>query len=225
MGGAVKNAGNRLSKRFFTRVISTAIGLTLVVLALVWIRAFFASKHAYQAGEGYFNKQQHIEAITFFDRSIHWYTPFNPYVHKSAQRLWEICTHAEQQGDIPLALMAARTIRRGFLAARSFYTPGRDWLDRCDAKIPLLMNQGLKGQRLRGAAEISSPPQPSPEPNVLWTLILEVGLIGWIGSAIGFLILSLRGGQTVQLRSGAAIFWGTMVIVFYTMWIVGMIRA
>ena len=225
VGATVKNAGNRMSKRAFTRVIIIAVGLSLVVLALVWIRAFFVSMHAYQEGEGDFKKQQHIKAITFFDRSIHWYTPFNPYVHKSAQRLWEIGTQAEQQGDIPLALIATRTIRRGFLAARSFYTPGRDWIDRCDAKIASLVDQGSKDQRMRGAAEVSLPPQASPEPNVFWTIILEVGLIGWIGSAIGFLMLSIISGQTVRFSSGTAIFWGILVVVFYAMWIVGMMRA
>jgi hypothetical protein len=219
MGDAVKNAGDRSSKKPFTRVIAIAIGLTLVVLALVSMRAFFESMHAYREGEGYFEKQQYVKAITFFDRSIHWYAPFNLYVHKSAQRLWEIGALAEQQGDIALALIATRTIRRGFLAARSFYTPGRNWIDRCDVRIASLMAQDL-------SARISLPPQASPpEPNVLWTLVLEVGLIGWVGSAIGFLILSLRGGQTVSLRSGAAIFWGIMVVVFYAMWIVGMMRA
>jgi hypothetical protein len=215
MGDAVKNAENHSSTKPFTRVISIAIGLTLVVLALVWIRAFFVSMHAYQEGEGYLKNQQHIKAITFFDRSIHWYAPLNPYAHKSAQRLWEIGTHAEKQGDIGLALIATRTIRRGFLAARSFYTPGRNWIERCDAKIASLMAQDLP-------SKVSLPPT---EPNVSWTLILEIGLIGWIGSAFGFLTLSLRGGQTVRLRSRAAIFWGIMVIVFYAMWIVGMTRA
>ncbi|MBW1742848.1 MAG: hypothetical protein JRJ47_05380 [Deltaproteobacteria bacterium] len=225
MSGVVKNPGNRLSKRPFTRVISAAICLTLVVLALVWTRAFFVSMHAYQEGERYFKKQQHIKAITFFDRSIHWYTPLNPYVHKSAQRLWEICAQAEQQGDAQLALIATRTIRRGFLAARSFYTPGRDWIDRCDAKIASLMDQGTKARRLSDAAEVSLPTQATPQPSVFWTLILEVGFIGWIGSVIGFLMLSLTGGQTARLRSGTAIFWGIMVIIFYAMWIVGMMRA
>lgn len=225
MDGVVKPPGNRLSKRPFTKVISAAIGLILVVLALVWTRAFFVSMQAYQEGEGYFKKQQHIKAISFFDRSIHWYAPFNPYVHKSAQRLWEMCAQAEQQGDIQLALIATRTIRRGFLAARSFYTPGRDWIDRCDAKIASLMDQDSKARPLSGAAEVSSPPQATPEPNVFWTLILEVGFIGWIGSVIGFLMLSLTGGQTARLKSMAAIFWGIMVIIFYAMWIIGMMRA
>jgi hypothetical protein len=225
MDGVVKNPGNRLSKRLFTRVISAAIGLGLVVLALIWIRAFFVSMHAYQEGEEYFKRQQHTKAITFFDRSIHWYAPFNPYVHKSAQRLWEICTLAEQQGNISLALIATRTIRRGFLAARSFYTPGRDWIDRCDAKIASLMDQGSKTSRLGGAIEVPLPRQAGPEPNVFWTLILEIGFIGWIASVVCFLMLNLMGGQRVRFRSGSALFWGIMVIIFYAMWIVGMMQA
>jgi hypothetical protein len=38
-------------------------------------------------------------------------------------------------------------------------------------------------------------------------------------------MLSLRSGQTVRLKSVDAIFWGTMVVAFYAMWIVGMMRA
>jgi hypothetical protein len=201
------------------------IGVALVVLVLAWTRAFFTSMHAYQEGEGYAKQQDYIRAITFFDRAIHWYAPFNPYANKSAQRLWEIGALAERQGDIALALIATRTIRRGFLAARSFFTPGEDWIDRCDARIASLMDYGSKAHEPGSNAGPSSPQQASSEPNVFWTIILEVGFIGWIGSAIGFLMLCLRGGQTVSIKSGPAIFWGLMVVAFYAMWIVGMMRA
>jgi hypothetical protein len=214
-----------LSKGPLAKVISVALGLCLVLLTVVWIRAFYGSMHAYQEAEGYLRKQQFVKAITFFDRSIHWYTPFNPYVHKSAQRLWEICVRAEKEGEIQLALIAARTIRRGFLGARSFYTPGRDWIDRSDTKIAALMARTSGPQQRNSAAAISFPPQTEPGPDVFWTLILEVGLVGWIGSVIGFLMRSLTGGQTPKLKSGPAVFWGIMVLFFYTMWILGMIRS
>ena len=214
-----------MSQRPFKSIIFIAVGLCLLVLALVWARAFFVSMRAYHRGEGYLKRQQYVKAITFFDRAIHWYAPFNPYVNKSARRLWEISALAERQGDMPLALIATRTIRRGFLAARSFFTPGRDWINRCDARIASLMDHESKAREPGRDAGASLPRQASPAPSVFWTIVLEVGFIGWIGSAIGFLMLSLRGGQTVRLRSAPAIFWGLMVVAFYALWIIGMLRA
>jgi hypothetical protein len=181
--------------------------------------------HAYQQGAAYLEKHQYIKAITFFDRSIHWYTPFNPYISKSAQHLWEIGVKAEQQGDVQLALIAVRTIRRGFLGTRSFYVPGEHWISKCDRKIVSLMAKGSGGQDMKGNTALSFSTQRSQEPDVFWTLILEVGLLGWIGSAIGFLMYGLAKGQTPKLRSRSAIFWGVMIIIFYTLWIVGMVKA
>lgn len=207
------------------KAITVAVALCIVILAAVWVRAFYGSKHAHQQGEAYFANHEYINAITFFDRSIHWYTPFNPYVPKSAQRLWEICEQAQQRGDIHLALIAARTIRRGFLGARSFYVPGKDWITRSDRKIASLMGKGVSDQNTNRNAALSFSQQKSPEPDVFWTLVLEIGLFGWIGSVIGFLMRGLTNGATPKLRSRRAAFWGVMVIIFYALWIVGMVRS
>ncbi|NVL90205.1 MAG: hypothetical protein HWN69_04305 [Desulfobacterales bacterium] len=208
------------------KVISVAVGLCFVVLVMIWARAFYGSTRAYHEGEAYFKKHQYIKAITFFDRSIHWYTPFNPYVRQSAERLWEISFQAEQQGDIRLALIAARTIRRGFYAARSFYAPGKEWISRCNTRIASLMTaKEMEGRRQEGKMSVSSAGQKDPAPNIVWTLILEMGFLGWIGSVIGFLVYGLTGERIPGLRSRPAILWGVMVIIFYTLWIIGMMRA
>ncbi|MBW1740165.1 MAG: hypothetical protein JRJ42_03400 [Deltaproteobacteria bacterium] len=221
----MKNSVRYFFRRPSVRVTSVAMGLCFVVLAMVWARAFYGSKQAYQEGEAYFKKHQYIKAITFFDRSIHWYTPFNPYVRQSAQRLWEIGVQAEQEGDIRLALIAIRTIRRGFFSARSFYTPGKDWISKCDTKITSLMAKELEGQSLKEKVAVPCAGRKNPEPDIFWTLILEVGFLGWIGSVIGFLMHALTRGDPPQLKSRPAILWGIMVIIFYTLWIIGMMRA
>jgi hypothetical protein len=225
MWGFVKNPSKYFFKRPAVQLISAAAAVSFVALALVWVRAFYGSMHAYHQGEGYFEKHQPMKAITFFDRSVHWYTPYNPYVSKSAQRLWEICAQAEQQGDMQLALIAARTIRRGFLGVRSFSVTGKDWISKCDGKIASLMAKGSGGRDVNGNTARSFSKQQVPEPDVFWTLIVEVGLFGWIGSAIGFLVHGLTKGQTAKLRSRPAMFWAIMIIIFYTLWIIGMVKA
>lgn len=207
------------------KMISLAVALCFVILAMVWARAFYGSKQSYLKGVSHLEKNKYIEAITFFDRSIHWHTPFNPYVRQSAERLWEIGLRAEQEGDIQLAFIAIRTISQGFYAGRGFYTPGKDWILRCDAKIASLTTKEPGGNRTDGGISVSSPKGKDAEPDVFWTLILEIGFLGWIGSVLVFLMRSLTEGQTPSVRSKSAIFCGIMFIVFYSLWIFGMMKA
>ena len=57
--------------------------IVLIILISVWIRAFIGAMKNYNKGKDSFDREQYIMAITFFDRSMHWYTPFNPYVERS----------------------------------------------------------------------------------------------------------------------------------------------
>ena len=200
----------------------SAVSIVAITLVLIWGRAFWGSVENYQAGIKHLEVQDYIKAITFFDRSLHWYTPLNPYIEKSADHLWEIGLKAEQRGDVRLALIAIRTIRQGFYAARSFYTPKKEWIGRCNEKIAsLTAEEVLKRQTGGKAPAVKS---KDAEPDIFWTLFLEIGLLGWIGSVIGFLVYALA-GKTVRLRPKPAIFWGTAVIIFFTLWIIGMMKA
>jgi hypothetical protein len=146
-------------------------------------------------------------------------------VYRSAERLWQIGLHAENEADVRLALIAFRTIRRGFHAAESFYTPGKEWIHRCDIKIAALTGKNIGVQRSTGGERVTPGERKFPAPDIFWTIMLEVGFLGWIGSVTAFLIHALTEGKTPRLRLKPAFFWGTMVIVFFSMWIVGMAGA
>ena len=211
------------------KTISFVAAVTAIFLIIVWARAFYGSMQACQEGEIHFKANQYIKAITFFDRSIHWYTPLNPYVGKSAERLWEICKDAQKREDIRLALIAARTIRRGFIAARSFYTPGKDWIEKCDLRIHELLiieqgrNGGLKREELEEISVLEDPQVKGPD--IVWSIILLGGLLGWIGSVIGFIISGFRTSQKARLLSFSNLKWIILWAAFFTIWIVGMMRA
>ncbi len=201
-----------------------AVALVAITLILIWGRAFWGSAENYQAGIKQLEAQNYIKAITFFDRSLHWYTPFNPYIEKSVRNLWEIGLQAEQRGDVRLALIAIRAIRQGFYAARSFYTPGKEWIGRCNTKIASLTAKEIEEHQTGAKAPALPVKSGDAEPDIFWTLFLEIGFLGWIGSVIGFLAYALT-GKSLRLRSRPAIFWGTAVIIFFSLWIVGMMRA
>lgn len=211
------------------KMIFLVTAVTAILLIMIWARVFYGSMQACQEGETYFNTDQYIKAITFFDRSIHWYTPFNPYIRKSAERLWEISKDAQKRGDIRLALIAAKTIRRGFVAARSFYTPGRDWIERCDLRIHelVMIEQARKGDLKKGElAEISVLDNPQVKgPDVLWSIILLTSLLGWIGSVIGFITSGFRTSQETRLLSVSNLKWIILWAAFFAIWVIGMMKA
>ena len=117
------------------------LGIVLLLLIMVWIRAFYGAREAYHQGEKCLQSQKFIGAITYFDRSIQWYTPLNAYVYQTAARLWEIGNLAEKIGDIKLALIAFRAIRRGFYSVNHVIQPGKDWIARCELKISALFKK------------------------------------------------------------------------------------
>lgn len=209
----------------------TGLILCLVVIGffMVWARSFYGSKKAYNQGEIYLKKQQYVGAITFFDRSLHWYTPHNPYVQKSAERLWDIAMRAEQQGNIRLALIATRTIRRGFYAARSFYTPGKSWINKCDLKINELMQLERNQKEAQDTStHLDKPMRPRQEattPSTTWSIIVEIGFLGWIGSVMGFIMFACKGDQKVRLSASRGVVWAGLAVMFFALWLVGMIKA
>jgi len=218
-----------LFKSQYIKKTCIVFGLIAIVFIMVWVRSFYGSMKAYHEGETYLKEHQYIKAITFFDRSIHWYTPFNPYIRKSAERLWEIGNHAEGQGDIKLALIAFRTIRRGFHAASSFYSPGKRWIEKCELKINelVMIEEEKEGGRedFKSSKEITPGGQNRVSPSIFWTIILEIGFLGWVGSVIGFIIFILgRKGESKYLTF-SSLTWIGLIFVFFALWIVGMMKA
>jgi hypothetical protein len=216
-----------------TRRIRTGLlilGLVAMALVMVWVRAFFDSMRAYQRGEAHLAQNQQVNAITFFDRAIHWYTPLNPYVQRSAERLWQISMEAEHQGDIRLALIATRTIRSGFYSATSVYTPGKDWIRKCDVRISELM--AMERTNTRGVPSFSpESPAKSPERqkakhvSTFWRIIVEIGFLGWIGSTLGFIIFACQDDRKATFLTSRGLWWSSIALIFFALWILGMVKA
>jgi hypothetical protein len=210
-----------------------ALGLVLLVilifLFLTWVRAFYGSMKAYRTGEEMLEQKQLIRAITYFDRSIHWYTPFNPYVERSARRLWEIGERAKKDGDIKMALIAFRAIRGGFYSASHFATPGKDWIEKSETMITALVlkeeKDGAGSKAMQKSEEIKVRNEKGSSPDVFWTVVLEVGFMGWVGSLFGFIFVKWgprKGSEKLLYKTLAPI---ASAVVFFAIWIIGMMKA
>ena len=212
----------------YIKIICLTIVFMVIMVAMIWARAFYGSMQAYKKGEVHLAEHRYIKAVTFFDRSIHWYTPFNPYVEKSAERLWEIGLHAERQRDVRLALIAFRTIRRGFYAASNVVTPGRMWIERCETKIDELVRTEEKIRErdkvFESEKKLILRSQKTESPDVFWSITLEIGFLGWVGSVIGLIMFALkRKGEAKPVTSLSP--WVGLALIFFALWIVGMIKA
>jgi hypothetical protein len=205
------------------RVGLMVLGMIALGFLLVWGRAFYGSWKAFEEGETFLKEGEHIRAITYFDRSIHWYTPFNPYVNRSAERLWEIGEQAEERGDIKLALIAFRTIRGGFYAARSLYTPGKDWIQKSDEKIELLVRTETIASGDTELPELRKQEVLGPKP--FWSFLVVTSFLGWVGSVICVIVFSFGGGPNARLLYSSFVKWGGAALIFFVLWLVGMMKA
>jgi hypothetical protein len=222
---------NTMKMRLMTKI---AWGLCLIILAIlmVWAKAFHSSKAAYLQGLAFTKTGDHIRAITFFDRSIRWYTPFNPYVFQSAEQLWDIGERAEKQNDVRAALIAYRTILQGFYGASSFYTPGQHWILKCEKKIEELTGTRRdRSSRLDGGEKPGGSPifeaiaQNIPGPHRGWSFLVVTAFLGWVGSVFGFILFGLAANGRTIIRWSRAAGWCVSAAVFFIVWIISMMKA
>ena len=99
----------------------------------------------YLEGEKAFAAGDYKTAISDYETAIHMYTPFSGYVPASAQRLWEIGQGFENAGEYDWSLIAYRSLRSSFYAVRSLYTPYKDWIERSEKQIDVVL--ALQGKR------------------------------------------------------------------------------
>jgi len=204
-------------KRRVSRVILKAASVAVLLIFVLWGRVFYGSMQDYKTAETFLKENQTIRAITYFDRSLHWYAPLNPYVERSAKRLWEIGERAEQEKDPRLALIAYESIRNGFYGASHLFRPGKDWIQRAESKIQTLSALRVKGE--------PAPAMKDPQPDVGWSVLVVLSFLGWIGSVLGF----ARWVLGKEERSGGmmhrAVLWVGLAILFFALWILGMVFA
>ena len=57
----------------------------------------------------------------------------------------------------------------------------------------------------------------------MWAAVVEIGFLGWVGSTIAFIFRAIN--KENRFVGKKALFWGVLIGVFYTLWIVGLVNA
>jgi len=113
--------------------------IALISVALIWGNTLYRQQVQFDKGEKGYASGDFPAAVAGYESAIHMYTPGSPTVDRSAQRLWEIGQMTEQRGDIPRALIAYRALRSSFYAVAWIFSPGEEWIRRCDKRIVALV--------------------------------------------------------------------------------------
>jgi hypothetical protein len=132
-----------------TTIAVNIIVVALVCLVLIWANTYYRQRVQFQKGEAALKSGDYIAAIAGYESAIHMYTPGSSLVELSAQKLWAIGSDFERGGDQLRALIAFRSLRSSFYAARGLYTPGQQWITSCDRKIAELLDAEAKSGQHR----------------------------------------------------------------------------
>ncbi len=61
------------------------------------------------------------------------------------------------------------------------------------------------------------------EVSTFWAIVLEIGFIGWIASTIAFIFKAWD--KEDRFKPKIALRWGITIVIFYAVWVVGMMKA
>ena len=162
-------------------------------------------------------------AAIHFDRAIRWHLPFLGTADEAAGQMFKIAELYEKKGFEEKALEMYRSLRGAFYSTRSFFTPGQEWIDRCNDKIATLMAKAPATAPAIAARSFEQRREDNlklltrdASPHTGWAVVAEAGFFGWVICLAGLVIQGFtpRG----EFRRRPAVLWSLAFVLFFTMW-------
>ncbi|MEM7828076.1 MAG: hypothetical protein QW561_01905 [Candidatus Aenigmatarchaeota archaeon] len=200
--------------------------LLFIVFSGFIIRVYIGSMMEFRKAEKLYSEGMIEDALFHYERAIHWYMPVFGYSEIAAKRMWEIGMKAESEGNKNLALSAYQGLRSSFYSVRSFYQPGKKWIDLCDEKIIALFVKkegGASGDDDNEIARFRAKLKTNRDPDPLWAAVSIFGLFGWISATVLFIWFGI--GKEQKLNARISAITAVMFLSCYALWIIGMLRA
>jgi hypothetical protein len=211
-----------MTRRNLIRVVATAAAC----LALFVGRTVYEQQDHFSRAEAFMAANERKLALREYDTALHFHWPGSPWTGSAARRLWELGEVFENEGRIEEARAAYGAVRSSFYACRSFYTPGRGWIERSDEKLASLAAALL-------VADGTLPPEEAgPErerflkvfradraPSVPWSVLAGAAFLGWCSTALALALGAGRNGMRRRITGMA------LMGVFYALWVAGLFMA
>lgn len=211
-----------------TYLVSGIVSLVLFFF-LAGGKVLYSQRVHFNAAEQYFAQSNWKLAIREYDRTMNFYFPMSPYIQRSAEKLWHIGEMFEKENEMGWANIAYSSIRSSFYASRSLYTPGKDWIRKCDEKIAdlnvrLLIKEGSlkekesEEERKRFLSVMTADRAPDP----LWSVFAETGFLGWIASV--FFMIFKGFDENGKIRVRFALYGIGSFCFAFSVWIISLLK-
>jgi hypothetical protein len=206
-------------------------GLLIAAMCLLFGgRVLYSQRSHFIAAEEYYSAADWKLAIREYDSALHFYTPWSPYIGKSASRLWQIGEMFEKAGKPDWAMLAYSSIRSSFYASRSLYTPGQSWINRCDDKIAslnvaVLVKEGSlsplqaeeEKEKYLHVLKVDRAPDP------VWSALVEAGFFGWIISVLYIIRKAFDDSGRLLMRP--ALYGLLSFVITFGVWVISLLKA
>jgi hypothetical protein len=221
-----------MRKLWSSHVWHAAVRLLCVLLCLVLVllvKVSYSSRQELGLGTAADARGEYTTAITHYERAIQWYTPFSRSVRLAVKHLWILGAAAESRQDLSLALDAYWSLRGSLYAVQSVYLPYQDWMPRIEERLAVLMAEtaqpeGQGGEKLpQNITRFARLLQRESAPTLGGAMLVELGFLGWIGTAVGFIWSTCSRHDRRAWWQGLV--WGGGLVVCFGVWIVGMLLA
>lgn len=204
--------------------------VVVVVIAAVAFRVFYLQRDHFIEAEKHYAAGDLKLAVREYGTSMRFYVPFSPYSEQAARRLWSIGLEFEERGENMKARAAFGALRSSLYAVRSFYTPGKDWIAKCDERLAsvqaaLLLEEGrispgeIDSARKRYLKALRTDRAPAP----FWAVAAWVSFTGFLASVAFTIFKGLR--PDARPRKGTAIAGLAAATCAFLLWMVSLLMA
>ncbi len=201
-----------------------------VVLSLAAAKVLYLQRAHFAEAEKHFVSGDLKLAVREYGTAMKSHFPLSPYTERSARKLWSIGVGFEESGELLRAQAAFSQIRSSFYEVRSLYTPGTDWIEKCNGKLAsiragMLLEEGritpaeFEAVRARHLEVLRTGRAPVP----FWAAASGVSFAGFLASTV-FVIF--RGfNENCRPRKGAARVGFAFAACFFALWILSLFMA
>jgi len=202
------------------------LGLLVAFVALLYAKTAYNARQDFALGEEAYTQGKYKVAVTHYERTIKWYTPLSPVVQRAVERLWQLGMEAEARGEVSLALEAYQTLRSSLYAVQSFYVPYQSWIAKSEERIAPLLAKTKAGDEqgedklAQDTARFAMQLQRHVGPYLGWSILVELGFLGWVGATIGLIWYVVDEQGNFVRRQG--LLWGSLLAFFFALWLIGM---
>lgn len=200
--------------------------LLTAFLVILYAKVAYNARQDFDLGEDAYTHGEYKRAITYYERAIKWYAPLSTVVPRAVERLWQLGTEAEARGERSLALEAYQVIRSSLYAVQSFYIPYQSWIPKSEERIAPLLAKTKAGeepdadQLPQDTARFAMQLQRYVGPHLGWSILVEIGLLGWVGATVGLIWYVVDEAGNFARRQG--LLWGSLMAVCFALWLIGM---